>query len=62
MVSYKTNTHLVQERVVQKVRHILLMNEPDLNLMNLFKPLADVVIENTNPDPIYFWIERKVIK
>lgn len=23
------------------------MNEPDLNLMNLFKPLADVVIEKT---------------
>lgn len=29
------------------------MNEPDLNLMNLFKPLADVVIENTkNGDPL----------
>lgn len=23
------------------------MNEPDLNLINLFKPLADIVIENT---------------
>lgn len=30
------------------------MNEPDLNLMNLFKPLADVVIENTKQgDPLY---------
>lgn len=29
------------------------MNEPDLNVMNLFKPLADVVIENTkNADPL----------
>lgn len=29
------------------------MNEPDLNLMNLFKPLADIVIENTkNDDPL----------
>lgn len=29
------------------------MNEPDLNLMNLFKPLADVVIENAkNGDPL----------
>lgn len=29
------------------------INEPDLNLMNLFKPLADVVIENEtkNEDP-----------
>lgn len=26
------------------------MNEPDLNLMNLFKPLADVVIEKTNSE------------
>lgn len=26
------------------------MNEPDLNLMNLFKPLADVVIENTKKE------------
>lgn len=29
------------------------MNEPDLNVMNLFKPLADAVIENTkNEDPM----------
>lgn len=29
------------------------MNDPDLSLMNLFKPLADVVIENTNKgDPL----------